>query len=102
MKVLNVKNSKFDVKTGVYIGRNNKTYNFKESKWHNPFVIDKNNTRDDVIKKYEEYILNNKDLYDSLEELDGYDLYCWCYPLKCHGDVLIKLLNEKKFNNLFL
>lgn len=30
----------------------------------------------------------------SLHELDGKILGCFCKPDKCHGDVLIKLLNE--------
>ena len=38
----------------VYIGRG--------SKWGNPFVIDKDGSRSDVIAKYEEYILGKPEL----------------------------------------
>lgn len=31
-----------------------------------------------------------------LEELEGKILLCWCRPGPCHGDVLLKLLWEKK------
>jgi hypothetical protein len=30
---------------------------------------------------------------DALPELRGLDLICWCAPLPCHGDVLLRLAN---------
>ena len=33
-------------------------------------------------------------LTDALSELRGGDLVCWCRPLPCHGDVLLRLANE--------
>lgn len=39
MKVKNVKKHPFNSSEGIYIGRENKTYNLPCSKWHNPFVI---------------------------------------------------------------
>ena len=55
----------------------------------------------DYIKshiQYEEYIRNNLELYDQLELLDGKTLGCWCQPNdpKCHGNVLIKMIEDKK------
>lgn len=67
----------------VYIGR--------PSKWGNPFTIGKDGTREEVIAKYLEYILNNDELMDALPELKGKRLGCWCAPLLCHGDVLKEL-----------
>jgi hypothetical protein len=32
---------------------------------------------------------------NDLHELNGKELGCWCKPDKCHGDILIKLYNEK-------
>jgi hypothetical protein len=29
----------------------------------------------------------------ALDELRGKDLACWCTPLACHGDVLLRLAN---------
>jgi hypothetical protein len=71
----------------VYIGR--------PSKWGNPFSISKDGTRREVIKKYKNYILNNKKLMNDLHELEGKILGCWCKPKACHGDILIELTNEK-------
>lgn len=100
MKVFNLKTQKFDSEKGIYIGRQNIYYGFECSKWYNPFILNKESDRDCVLKKYEEYILNNKNLYASLQELNGKDLYCYCYPKKCHGNVLIELLNEKNIQDL--
>ncbi len=82
-KVVHCKKENYD----VYIGR--------PSKWGNPFSIGKDGTRKEVIKKYEKYILKNKELLNDLHELEDKVLGCWCKPKSCHGDVLIKLLNNK-------
>jgi hypothetical protein len=28
------------------------------------------------------------------KELRGKDLVCWCAPLECHADILLKIANE--------
>jgi hypothetical protein len=83
--------------THTYIGRNMSAYvkGTKGSKWQNPFKISLYN-REQCLDLYEQHIEGNNVLYDSLEELDGKVLGCWCKPDGCHGDILIKLLNEKK------
>ncbi len=63
----------------------------KDSIWANPFKIDKDGTRDQVIQKYREYILNKPDLLAKLPELKGKTLGCWCSPEACHSDVLREL-----------
>ena len=83
-KVVHCKKDKYD----VYIGRG--------SKWGNPFVIGKDGDRDEVIKKYEEMLLTNPSLLNDLHELKDKTLGCWCRPKKCHGDVLLNLLEDKK------
>lgn len=97
-KIVNCRNAQYD----VYIGR--------PSKWGNPFthkksnIIDTNSEdREDSIKKYEEWIRygEGKYLLEQLHELEGKILGCWCKPKKCHGDILIKLLNEKEVENIF-
>lgn len=83
----------------VYIGRkgvliiNGKRFPKENSKWCNPFKITDNCTRDEVIEKYKKMILSSP-LMASLHELKGKNLGCWCKPDKCHGDVLIKLLEK--------
>ena len=69
----------------VYVGR--------PSKWGNPFAIGRDGTRDQVIAKYRNYILNSPQLLAQLGELKGKTLGCWCSPKACHGDVLAELAN---------
>ena len=80
--VVHWKRSRYD----VYIGR--------PSKWGNPFSIGKDGTREDVVQKYEEWIQTQPHLLKDLSELRGKILGCWCAPLACHGDVLVRLANK--------
>lgn len=85
-KAQNKRNVRVMTCNEVYIGR--------PSKWGNPFVIGKDGNRDEVIAKYENYLVKNKYLMSQLHELKGKNLVCWCAPLACHADVLIKLANN--------
>jgi len=67
----------------IYIGR--------PSKWGNPFVIGKDGTRDEVIKKYHTWLLTQPDLLAELPTLKGKVLGCYCAPAACHGDILSEL-----------
>ncbi len=69
----------------VYVGR--------PTKWGNPFVIGRHGNREQVVSQYEQYLLSNEDLMNSLHELKGKSLICWCAPQACHADVLIKYAN---------
>jgi hypothetical protein len=72
----------------VYIGR--------PSKWGNPFVIGADGDRDEVIRKFEEAIrAEPKMIAEVRRELRGRDLICWCNPLPCHGDILLKIACEE-------
>jgi len=82
-RVVNLRHEKYD----VYIGRG--------SKWGNPFKIGADGTREEVIEKYRQYIMNRPDLLNDLEELRGKCLGCYCKPKPCHGDVLVELLENK-------
>lgn len=79
----------------LYIGRNMNFYvkGAFASKWQNPFTVKKYG--DKCCELYEQHI-RSSELYNQLEELRGKTLGCWCHPEKCHGDVLMKLLAEKK------
>ena len=92
-RLVNVKTDDYD----VYIGR--------PSIWGNPFTHIKNrttrakftvNSRNEAIAKYREYILNNPELLSKLPELEGKRLACWCGDKKCHGEILIELINRRK------
>lgn len=77
----------------VYIGRG--------SKWGNPFshmegtkAIYKVNTRDEAVQTYREWIMTQPHLLNSLYELKGKVLCCFCKPKSCHGDVLAELADK--------
>ena len=66
----------------------------RPSKWGNPFPITDRCPRELAIAKYEVWIRRRPDLIAALPELAGKRLGCHCHPFPCHGDVLIRLLNE--------
>lgn len=89
-KVVHCKKASYD----VYIGR--------PSKWGNPFVISKDSSREEVVKKYREWLLGQRSapgnrarptLEEAKKELKGKVLGCWCSPKICHGDVLVQFLD---------
>lgn len=82
--VVHCKKEQYD----VYIGR--------ESIWGNPFVLEIDGTRSEVIEKYRTWILSRPELLLQLNTLDGKVLGCWCKPQACHGDVLVELINERR------
>jgi len=61
--------------------------------WHS-FLIGRDGTRDQVIRMYEIHLRHSPDLIAALPELAGKRLGCYCKPLPCHGDVLVRLLAE--------
>jgi hypothetical protein len=79
----------------VYIGREMKRYGLKDSEWGNPYIEGTDGTRKEVIEKYRNYLTNEKpNLVARIEELRGKLLVCWCKPKKCHGDLLVGLLEN--------
>jgi hypothetical protein len=80
----------------LYIGRQDPHVNATASKWKNPFLAKKYGNAE-AVRLYEEYVRKTPNLIDSICELSGKELGCWCkgrYPA-CHGDVLVKLFKEK-------
>lgn len=85
MKVVNIKKEKCT----IYIGR--------PSIFGNPFIIGKDGNRDEVIKKYRDYVINNPKLLEAIKGLDIDDILgCYCKPLSCHGDIIIEIFNNIK------
>jgi hypothetical protein len=69
----------------VYIGR--------PSEWGNPFRVGIDGNRKEVLKKFSQYINEHPELIEKAKkELKGKRLGCWCKPLPCHGDILVKLI----------
>jgi hypothetical protein len=72
----------------VYIGRLMPQYGLPGSKWHNPYKVGRDGTREEVIARYERH-LDDSGLIDAVRELRGRDLVCWCAPEPCHGHLLL-------------
>jgi hypothetical protein len=91
----------------VYIGRagvffiDGVRYPPTQSIFANPYKIDKNCAedigRDDAIIKYKNWITqkiqSDPKIKSELLALKGKTLGCWCKPKKCHGDVILELIN---------
>jgi hypothetical protein len=77
----------------VYIGRTNARYRLPASKWGNPLGLMQEADREAVVASYERWLRQQPHLMSALRELRGHDLVCWCAPLPCHGDVLLRLAN---------
>lgn len=76
----------------VYIGR--------PSKWGNPFPIRKDRTREQAVALFEKWIRKKPELLANIKELEGKTLGCHCDKDQlCHGDILIKLLEEANKSN---
>lgn len=74
----------------VYIGR--------PSEWGNPFRVGSADaaTRQEAVRKYEKYLELNPDVVEHVKRhLRNKDLVCFCAPLPCHGDVLLRIANEE-------
>lgn len=66
----------------------------RTSDWGNPFLLDKDGGRDEVISAYENHYLPHKpSLLKQIDSLKGKVLGCHCAPLPCHGDCLTRLVN---------
>jgi hypothetical protein len=73
----------------VYIGRG--------SLYGNPFVLDRDGTRDQVCDHYEQHYLPFKpSILKSLPGLRGKVLVCHCHPQRCHGLALLAKLKEDR------
>lgn len=93
MKVVNIKSGEpYD----VFIGR--------PSKFGNPFTHLKHlggpliivDTREEAVARYEEWLKEQPELLaDVKKELKNKILGCFCHPLACHGDILLRIANEE-------
>jgi len=74
----------------VYVGR--------PSKWGNPHVV-VGSKRGEALARYRADIeaLDPNQAHafvnECITELRGKDLVCWCAPLPCHADILLKIAN---------
>ena len=71
----------------VYVGR--------KSKWGNPFRLAVYKSREVVVDLFKKRILKDKRLKNSVVELKGKVLGCWCAPSCCHAEVLHHLAGNR-------
>ena len=73
-----------------YVGRATVAKVF-HTDWGNPFKIRYYDSRQKVLKLYEEHIHGNRNLVRRVGEMKGKILGCWCSPSPCHAEVLHRL-----------
>lgn len=81
----------------VYIGRGSKwgnPYTHLETSSQAKYIVE---TRDIAVESYRDYIITGDGMHllNSLHELKGKIIGCWCKPKSCHGDILKELVEEK-------
>jgi hypothetical protein len=97
-RVLNMRDFPDGVPDGaIYCGRSMSRRRLKGSPFANPFKLGRKATdteRAECIAMYERWLMMQPALLAQLHTLAGHDLACWCAPLPCHCDVLVRLANE--------
>lgn len=101
--VVNIKHEDFD----IYIGRGRCPKTNELSEWGNPYTHIKDNatlathivpTRKEAIELHymdlRNRLVTDKFLLERFKLLKGKKLGCFCKPQSCHGDNIIKLLDE--------
>lgn len=93
----------------VYIGRKGVVFidkaRFppKSSIFANPYKVGKDGTNEEVAYKFRKHIITKLETgeitLDQLFELKNKNLGCWCHPLRCHGDILLEIIEEYSNNN---
>ena len=76
----------------VYIGRASPRNGLPGSPYANPFPMESEADRADVIQRYRRWlaaqVASGVITKEDLAQLHGKDLVCYCSPKPCHGDVL--------------
>ena len=60
----------------------------------NSFVIERDGTSAEVVAKYRNWAPRQPHIVAALPDLVGHNLVCWCAPLPCHGDLLLKMVQR--------
>lgn len=61
----------------------------------NPFFVKPGRTREQAIREYEHWVRNRPELVARIRSLPATAvLGCWCQPMPCHLDVIVKLWKE--------
>lgn len=98
IRVIKKGDPKHEGEAVIFIGR--------PSALGNPFILNREEDRNDVIAKYETYARNRLGeeyelgaaimmIAKRLRDGEKIALQCYCAPKACHGDVLVKLIWER-------
>lgn len=80
----------------VYIGRYvHNVPGADKSYWVNPFSF-KRYGREESLELYKQMVKNTPEMMVKLMQLKGKTLGCWCYPERCHGNILSELIIEEE------
>lgn len=80
-RVLNARSCGKNLPGAVYVGR--------PSQDGNPFSIGKHGDREEVLRKYIDWLHDNPTYVEEVRDrLKGKDLICWCVPDACHAEIL--------------
>ncbi|MEG5043574.1 DUF4326 domain-containing protein [Microcoleus sp. B4-C1] len=108
IEVVNGKQHGFVGENKIYIGRANKSLGLESSPLSNPYKIGVDGNRAEVIALYRKWLwkrivigYNNpnqtfKELFSIAHRVNNGEkikLICYCKPLDCHGDVVVKCIN---------
>jgi hypothetical protein len=110
LTVINGKTNGFLGTHKIYIGRANYSIRLFQSPLANPFVIGRDGNRAQVIQKYREWLWQNVKAWkesgsenEVVKELliirdrvlngENIALSCYCFPLACHGDIIVKCIH---------
>ncbi len=97
MHTVNVRKSDYT----VYIGRGRCPKTGKYIGLGNPFIVNKDGNRDQVIIKFKHYAVNNSDMLRKIKNLKETDILgCWCYPLDCHGDAIKEIWEDLRCDTI--
>lgn len=89
----------------IYIGRAMPSYGLEASPLGNPYKLGRDGGRDEVINKYRRWLWNQmrnrgSAAYRELLRLANLSLQqetvtlsCWCFPSKCHGEIIRDAIN---------
>ena len=92
----------------VYVGRsgriwihgdNKRIFNYKGSKWSNPFKVTKESSLEESLTQYIDYIVESGLIHD-IHEMKGKTLGCWCVSSDCHANILAEIADGEFLKNL--
>jgi len=67
----------------------------RATSYGNPFILGRDGNREEVCELFSHYAAFRLKIQPHwLDVLQGKDLACWCAPLQCHGDILLRLANK--------